>query len=213
MTQRRRSALLYELTRPLPRPRVIIPEGPVSTAAYPNTVEARLIPVHIEPNPNFVPQLLDRFYSFCEQNRDRGNDPDLLASIRVARADCGRRVIRSEAGGVSALTGTVLVSVRRALHDLEQITSLDFGPETFELAIGARASLLWHDDTRETRPDNIGPVRVVWQQKSPQDATRFFQEMDDMAQARTDFNRRAIAFEGVDSVVVKVGFPFFAQLL
>jgi hypothetical protein len=203
MTQRPRSALLYELTRPVPRPRVIIPEGPVSTAAFANNVEARHIPFSIVPNSDFVSQLLDYFRYFCEHHPDRGNDPDRLACIRLARDDCRLSVIESDADGVSLLLGTVFASVRRALHDLEKTTgasSVIFGRERFEVAIGSRATGLWLDNMR----DYVGPVRVVWQQTSPQEATRFFQDMDDTAQDRVNFNPRATAFEGADSIIVKV---------
>jgi hypothetical protein len=206
MTERPRSDLLYELTRPLSLPEVIIPEGPLlPPSAYENNVDARHIPVSIVPNSDLVPQLLDSFYDFCEQHPDRGNDPVRLACIRFSRELCGNDKIKTEEDGTSFLSSTVFTSARRSLEDLEQTTPVRCQPRRLEVAIGVRATDLWFDQLLDGRP-----VRAVWHQKSPQEAMHLFRDMDDKAQARVNFNPRVTSFEGADSVIVKVRSSFLS---
>jgi hypothetical protein len=186
--------LLHELTRPLTRPRAIIREPHLrpSTSAYPNVVEARHIPVRIEPNPNFVRQLLDNFSHFCRQHPDRGNDPILLGGIQFARRCCAER--RIEDDGIRFINPLV-EPLRGALEVLEP-TSIEFKSERFERLIGARADGIWYGDN-ET-------VRVVWQQKSPKSSKRFFREIIDAAQKRVSFNPHNQTFSDAQSIIVKV---------
>jgi hypothetical protein len=203
MERRRRSQLLFELTRPFPRPRVAIPRGPASTRTYETAVEARHIPLRIVSNPNFLRQIYRDFCDFCERHHQRGNDRLRLGGIELARRDCGRRhPIRTEAQGVSFLDQQILPSVRRALQDLEQNPDLDSENEVREPAIGTRSDIQWLDN---------GIVRVIWQQKSPHHGNHFFGLMDDMAQNGARFEPRAKSFRGVNGVIAQVGNPLFLQ--
>jgi hypothetical protein len=204
MDRRPRSQLLYELTRPLPLPRVAIPRGPASTRTYETAVEARHIPLRIVSNPNFLRQIYRDFCDFCERHHHRGNDPDDLATIRVGIRDCGRRLpIRTPAQGVSFLDQHIMRSVRIALQDLEQNPDVDSENEFREPAIGTRSDIQWLDN---------GIVRVTWQQKSPHQGSHFFGLMDDMAQNGARFEPRAKSFRGVNGVIVQVGNPFFYRV-
>jgi hypothetical protein len=203
MERRRRSQLLFELTRPFPRPRVTIPPGPASTRTYETAVEARHIPLRIVSNPNFLRQIYRDFCDFCERHHQRGNDRLGLAGIELARRNCGRRQpIRSEAQGVSFVDQNILQSVRTALQDLEQNPDVDSENEVREPAIGTRSDIQWQDN---------GIVRVIWQQKSPHQGNHFFQRMDIMAQNGTRFQVRGRShrFPGASGIIVKVGPLFF----
>jgi hypothetical protein len=203
MSRRRpRSEVLYELTRPVPRPQVVIqnPNLPLSTSAYPNNVEGRFIPVRIVPNPDFVRQIYRNFCNFCEQHPERGTDPDRLGGLRAARRICAGRVLASEAAGVTFLDRQVFPAVRNALEDLEQNPGVECEPQVYQPEIAARADFVWHDN---------GAARVIWQQKSPQAGAYFFRLMVNRARNPTPFCRWATNFEGVDSIIVKVGSFFY----
>jgi hypothetical protein len=192
-------SLLHELTRPLALATVTNrdPHLRPSTSAYPNVVEARHIPVRIEPNLEFVRQLLDNFSHFCRQHPDRGNDPILLAGIQYARRRCAERRIRveSEDDGIDFIVGVLVEPIRGALEVLEP-ASVEFRRGRLERLIGARAEGIWYGDN-ET-------VRVVWQQKSPKSAKRFFREIIDAAQERVSFNPHNQTFTDAQSIIVKV---------
>jgi hypothetical protein len=211
MAEQTHSALLRELTIPLLRPKFIVSEGSPSTSeVYVNNVAARLIPVRIEPNPDLVPRILDKFRNFCELHPNRGNHPLSLLKIQAARV-----AYESES---SFLTTHVFRCLCQALRDLEPNTRVNFMSGRFELrAIGTREDGLWFDsEVHMSVCDANEPARVVWQQKSPQEAMRYFQDMNDRAKHRVNFNPRAICFEGADSIIVKVRslfFFFLAQLL
>jgi hypothetical protein len=197
MERRPRHPLLHELTRPLALPRVTNrdPHLRPSTSAYPNVVEARHIPVRIEPNPNFVRQLLDNFSHFCRQHPERGNDPRLLAVIQIARDDCAEKEIESEDDGIDFINTVLVNPIKKTLRRLEPART-EFKRERFERLIGARADGIWYGGN-ET-------VRVVWQQESPKSAMRFFREIINTAQARVEFNHFAGTFDNAQSIIVKV---------
>jgi hypothetical protein len=210
MNRRFRSELLYELTRPLPRPRVIIPPGTATATATPwgMLLPPSLIPISIQHNHDFLRQLLDNFCNFCEQNHQLGNHPDHLCSIRSARSDCGDEEIEIEAETNLFLSGLIFREVRRALIDLEQNRHIRYKPQTYEPAFGTRASYIWEDDRG---------ARVVWQSKSPFAGDQFFRAMDQMAQKGTRFeaNLEELTFYSAESIIVKVRslFLFLQQAL
>jgi hypothetical protein len=197
MDRRPRHPLLHELTRPLALPRVTNrdPHLRPSTSAYPNVVEARHIPVRIEPNPNFVRQLSDNFSHFCREHPERGNNPLLLAVIEYARISSAERRIESEVDGIDFISAILVEPIRGSLRNLEP-ASVEFRRERYERLAGARADGIWYGDN--------GTVRVVWQQKSPKSAMRFFREIINTAQARVSFNPHNQTFTDAQSIIVKV---------
>jgi hypothetical protein len=199
-----RSALLNELLRPVPRPRVVIPPGTTTATATPwgMALPTRLIPTSIRHNHDFVRQLLDNFCKFCEQNHDCGDDPDDLACIRSSKRACGNVRIESEAQTEDFLCTFIFRFVKQALIDLEQNRLIDYVPQSYEPAIGTRTSYIWEDDRG---------ARVVWQSKSPFTGEQFFSAMDRMAQKRTEFevNLEELTFYSAESIIVKVRCFFF----
>jgi hypothetical protein len=204
MNRRFRSGLLYELTRPLPRPRLVISPGTATTTATPwgMLLPPSLIPISIRHNHDFLRQLLDTFCNFCEQNHQLGSHPDDLASIRSARRNCVND-IETEAEANLFLSDFVFRYVWSSLIDLEQNRHIRYKPQMYEPAFGTRASYIWEDDRG---------ARVVWQTKSPFTGEQFFSAMDRMAQKGTRFEvNLELTFYSAESVIIKVR-SFFSFL-